>query len=243
MFQNKKIIENAFSKEELENFEKGGGVFWNPDGVFKQVLVRPLIDHLEDKIDFSEVKVILDIGSRDACQSLELNRFFPNAKILAFEPVPSSYEYCLKNTSNINEVEVYPYAVSDFNGKTEFYEVFNGNVGASSLLRSLNPNWMQRKIEVECINIENFLKTKNIEKVDIIWADVQGAEELVFNSLGSFLPKTKAIATEIGLTNLYENGSSEYDLSKILIDFELVDSQKTPDMTEADQIYLNKSIL
>ena len=41
---------------------------------------------------------------------------------------------------------MYPYAINSYNGTTKFYEVYNGNVGASSLLKTTN-HWRSSQFE------------------------------------------------------------------------------------------------
>jgi FkbM family methyltransferase len=246
MYNNETIINNAFTKDELDKFKYQGGVFYDMNGPLNRVLIKPMIDTIKSKIDFESVKTILDIGSRDGCQSLELNRYFPNATIYAFEPTPSSYNYTKENTKNIFNIKVLPYAVSSYNGKTKFYEVYNGNVGASSLLEiSSHPRasgWRQREIEVECIHLENWLIENNISNVDIAWVDVQGAEKIVFESFGRYLNSVKVIATEVGNVPLYKGAIVKPELDSILSEFECVSSTLVGNNTEVDVVYLNKNL-
>lgn len=239
-YENETFIKNAFTDEELIR-----GAFIDLNGKCP-LWTTKLIHLIKDRIDFNDVKIILDIGSRDGCQSLELNRWFPHAKIYAFEPIQHSFEFSKNNTESIENIEVYPYAINSYDGKTKFYEVYNGNVGASSLLKTTDnfrsSQWLQKEIEVECILLSNWLKENNIKTVDLIWMDVQGAEKIVLDSLGVYLPNVKVIATEIGIQKLYHDSTSKDDLDLILKDFECIDSTPESSMTEMDTIYINKNI-
>lgn len=238
---NAEYIRNAFTDDELVN-----GVWNNWDGR-GNILTRKFVDLIKDKISFDDVKVILDIGSRDGLQSLEFNRWFPNAKILAFEPIKSSYEFTKNITSNVENISVYPYAVNSYYGTTKFYEVYNGNVGASSLLKtSHHPRaqaWSQKEIEVECINLSDFLTTNNIEQVDLVWMDVQGAEKIVIESLSKYLNNIKAIATEAEIQILYEGAANKNELDELLTEFVCVDATPESSHTEMDVIYINKKYM
>lgn len=238
---NEEYIKNAFTDDELTN-----GVWNNWDGR-GNILTRKFIDLIKDKINFDDVKVILDIGSRDGLQSLEFNRWFPNAKVYAFEPILSSYEFIKNITSGIENISVYPYAISTHNGTTKFYEVYNGNVGASSLLKtSTHPRaqtWAQKEIEVSCINISDWLKTNKIESVDLIWMDVQGAEKIVIESLSKYINDVKAIATEAEIQVLYEGAANKGELDELLTNFVCVDATPESSHTEMDVIYINKKYM
>lgn len=241
MINNEKFIKNAFTEDELKN-----GAFIDLNGKCP-LWTTSLIESIKDKIDFNEIKVILDIGSRDGCQSLELNRWFPHAKIYAFEPVQHNYEFTVKNVNNIDKIEAYPYAINSYNGKTIFYEVINGNVGASSLLKTTNhwrsSQWLQKETEVDCILLSDWLKEKEINHVDLIWMDVQGAEKIVLDSLGDYLTNVKIIATEIGIQELYENSTSKIQLEEKLTNFISINELTEPSMTEMDVVYMNKNLI
>jgi FkbM family methyltransferase len=232
-------INNAFTFDELKH-----GCFRNWDG-FSRILTYSFITHMSKHIKFDDVKIILDIGSRDACQALEFNRWFPNAKIYAFEPVPSNIVWCRNATKDITNITIIPKAVNSFNGKSKFYEVTNGNVGASSfLLTSGHPRssgWTQKEIEIGCVKLDDWLNENKINKVDLIWADVQGVEKLVFESMGHFLDDVDGIATEVELQALYKNATMKAELEVLLNkNFIQLESVSEPQQTEADVIYINK---
>ena len=240
--KNDEYIKNAFTPQELKS-----GCFRNWDGV-SNVLTHSFIKHLSKHIEFDNIKIILDIGSRDACQSLEFNRWFPNAKIYAFEPVQSNANWCSNATRNIENITIVPNAVGLENKKILFNVVTNGNVGASSIYKVSNhPRsraWAQIEVEVDCIRLDDWLIQNEIEKVDLMWVDVQGAEKLVFNGMSDFLRNVDGIATEIGLVPLYEGATSREELDVILCeDFQLLELQPEPQQTEADAIYLNRKYL
>ena len=241
MIDNSKIIENAFTQDELDY-----GAFIDLNGKCP-LWTKKLINSIKDKIDFTEIKIILDIGSRDGCQSLELNRWFPHAKIYAFEPVKENYEFTVKNIEKIENIKAYPYAINNYNGKTKFYEVYNGNVGASSLLKTTNhwrsSQWQQKETEVECIVLADWLKENEINSVDLIWMDVQGAEKIVLDSLKEYLDSVKIIATEVGLEELYHGSTSKQQLDEKLNSFKALDESPESSMTEMDIVYINKKLL
>ena len=237
---NNDYIKNVFTAEE----KKQG--FINMDGYTQRILTEPFIEEIKNYIDFSKVKTVLEIGSRDGCQARELARYFPHAQIYTFEPVPSNLLWVYKNTDDLDNVEVIPYAVSDINGTVEFYEVWNGNVGASSLFKVNNHpksrQWQQRAIQVQSVRMDTWLESRSIDHIDILWADVQGAEKLVFEGFGKYLNNIDCIATEVEIQQLYENASLKDDLDRILYQYKCT-TYKGVDSSEADVVYVNKRIL
>jgi len=240
--ENFDYIKKAFTEDELKH-----GCFRNWDGV-SRILTYPFIMYMSKYLDFNNIKIILDVGSRDACQTLEFNRWFPNAKIYAFEPVPSNIMWCKNATKDISNITIIPKAVSSFNGKSKFYEVTNGNIGASSFLvisgHPRSSGWAQKEIEIECIRLDDWLNENNITKIDLIWVDVQGVEKLVFESMGHFLDNVDGIATEVELQALYKNATMKAELEILLNNnFHQLEFVPEPQHTEADVIYINKKYL
>lgn len=179
------------------------------------MLIDKFIEAIKPHVDFDSVKTILDIGSRDLEQSLELQKIFPNATIHAFEPNPESYERCLNLATP--GIKVWPLAVLDFTGETSFYAVSQkDNHGASSIFEptenvvGVDPVNGMEKITVPCTSIEAWVRHNSIPKIDLVWADTQGAEMPVFCGFGEHLNGVQAIATEVATGGLYY-GNRMYD--------------------------------
>ena len=81
-----------------------------------------------------------------------------------------------------------------------------------------------------------------IDKVDLIWMDVQGAEEIVVNSLGDYLNDVFAIATEVGIAELYEGSIKKDKLDTMLNNFTCIDEEAVGHNTELNVIYVNNKL-
>ncbi len=213
------------------------GAYWTFD----------FITFISDYIDFNEIKTIFDIGSRDALQALELQRFFSDSKIYK----------CYKNTEGTN-IEIVPYACSDIDGEVTF-GVSNANIGASSLLKNTQngraADWNQEEIKVQATRLDSFMRYNNIENVDMLWMDVQGAEKLVFDGLGKKLKNVKIINTECNLQHLYHGSIMADELDEYMkelgftnlvtyyLDEPLTDEQIEARTDEVEIIYINNKYL
>lgn len=163
-------------------------------------------------------KVILDIGSRDLEQSIELRSHFPNARIIAFEPVPEQYQICLEKSKQYQNIEVYNYALSDEEGELDFW-VVEGNVGGSSLLEPIDVPYSSGtwdKIQVKCRRLDNVLKEIGVDIVDLVWLDVQGVELKVLKGMGSYITGVKAIHTEACPKPYYKGQVLKNELEEFL---------------------------
>lgn len=221
----------------------------NWDG-YSLIYTYPFIQALKNKINLNEINTIFDIGSRDCCQTLEMADWFPESKIFAFEPIPKSAEWCRKNTKERKNVYFFETAIANTNGKIDFYQVTNGNIGASSLLKKNNNHqygsqYVQEKIQIDSIKASSFIENENIENVDLIWMDVQGAEIEVLKSFENKINTVKAIHTEVGLSQIYENSTIKNELIEYMEKQNfIVESVIKNDLAiEEDIIFINKKFL
>ena len=65
---------------------------------------------------------------------------------------------------------------------------------------------MFKEIEVSCTQLKTFCKENNIDHVDLIWMDLQGAELIALESMGKELLSTvQVIHTELETTPIYKD--------------------------------------
>ncbi len=205
------------------------------------------IKHIEEYIDLNDINVVFDIGSRDGCQALEFSDWFPASKIYLFEPVPTSYDFCVENTKERGNIICNNSAFANYDGSTKFYQVVNGNVGASSLFK-VTPSYShyeQQPIDVVVTKAKTFIEKNNIQKVDLLWVDVQGAEIDCFSGFEEHLENIKAIHTEVGLSAYYENGTDYDNLLRFMDanNFEPVKVLNNEAGLEVDVIFINRKFL
>ena len=214
------------------------------------------IETISDYINFDDVKVILDVGSRDGYQSVEFRTWFPDAKIVAFEANPNQIGLC-DNVIKGHDIILVPKAAGNYNGNTKFY-VASNNVGASSLLKVNNHprsrSWPQHQVEVCVVRIDEWCKENKIDTIDLLWVDVQGAEKMVFNGCGDLLDNVKCICTEVEISHMYDGSILKGDLDKLLAEKGFVELQTfhmgqrevnsldelSNSVGECDVIYINK---
>lgn len=204
----------------------------------------------------SEIKVILDIGSRDCEQSVEFYNNFPNATIIAFECNPNTLPLC---RSKINErIKLVEGAVTDYDGEITFYPInqnltittwADGNPGASSIFKSNGQytveHYVQDEIKTNCHRLDTVLKNMGIDKVDVIWMDLQGAELLALKGLGKYFENVDYIHTEISFKPIYENQVLADELETFIENagfVQLGDIERNRNMWQTDIIYKNKKL-
>jgi FkbM family methyltransferase len=184
------------------------------------MIISNFVNHILGQNKDYSPKVILDIGSRDLGQSIELGSVFPNAKIYAFEPNPEQFKICAELAKNYPNITAIPKAVSNITGTLDFY-VTHGNVGASSTLEPLDvPFGTSRdftKITVESIILYDWLNAEGIDQVDVMWMDAQGIELSVLKSLGEKLEKVKYLHCEAAEIGYYKGHQLKAELDEYLV--------------------------
>lgn len=178
--------------------------------------VLRLLQDILGYIDPNSVKVVLDVGSRDAKEAITMKEVFPIAKVYAFECNPAAIKLCEQNIDSLNDIILVPKAVSDVNGKVDFFAIdpektvtsrADGNIGASSLFIA-NPafpyeKYSQTKITVDSIRLNGWAEEVGVRDIDILWIDLQGAELKAFQGMDTLLLRTKIIFTEVEFKEMY----------------------------------------
>jgi 2-O-methyltransferase len=130
--------------------------------------------------------VVLEIGANVGDTTLEILRVMPNAKIFAFEPDPRAIEIFKASVSSEN-VHLIECAVGDRNGTTSFHQSTGKgrfkDWNASGSIRKPKTHleiWPEVKFEtditVPIIRLDDWANELNIDRIDFIWTDAQGAE-------------------------------------------------------------------
>lgn len=182
------------------------------------ILTERFVENIRREYNNKDPEVILDIGSRDLDQSIELRSAFPNTRIIAIEPNPDQYRLCYER-SKLFDIDFISCAISDEEGESDFW-VIDFNEGGSSLLKPINVPWSPntyKQVKVPCRRIDNILKELGIDHVDCVWMDVQGYELKALKSFGEYLNGVKVIHCEASPNPNYEGHVSISDLEKYLI--------------------------
>jgi FkbM family methyltransferase len=182
--------------------------------------LQVFVDKIREVYGDKDPEVILDIGSRDLDCSVDLLKYFPEARIIAFEPIPWQYNNCLERANKLYNIEVYNFALSDEEGELDFWEV-HGNPGGSSMFEPIDVPYSSgswSKTVVQSRRLDNVLKSLNVSKVDCIWMDTQGSELKVLKGMGTYLDSVRAIHTEACPKPYYKGQVLKSDLENYLIE-------------------------
>jgi FkbM family methyltransferase len=145
-----------------------------------------------EKYDIEEGDVVVDIGFNFGIFSMgALNK--GASKIYGFEPNKNIYQIVKDIFPEKEKVKIYNLAVSD---KDEILTFFEGNNTLSSSLMNKVVDFKEM-YDVRSVNIINFFNNNQINHIDFLKVDCEGAEYSIFESIpDDFLKKIKKIHVE-----------------------------------------------
>lgn len=146
--------------------------FW----VMKDVLVDREYD-----VAFEDPKIIIDLGSNIGIAALFFATKYPKAVVHAIEPNPIIFTDLVANTSEFKNIRVYDIAITEKTGKLDLY-VGRSGAGSSTSRRS----GFRKQYSVRSKTLDDFLRENNIQQVDLLKFDVEGAETAIFRGFNGF---------------------------------------------------------
>lgn len=220
----------------------------------------PIADELSRLFRPEAKLVIFDIGSCEGEDSIRYARAFPNSRIYAFEPLPANMATLKRQVAayGAHQVEAFPIALSDERGSATFYvssgapehlpnsEEWDYGNKSSSLLPpgevTEHYPWLKfdQAIEVQTETLENFCGAHDIDHIDLIHMDVQGAELKVLRGAGDLLRRVKAIWLEIESVALYEGQPLAAEMQTFMESQGFVKHKDTVADISGDHLYVRQ---
>lgn len=184
--------------------------------------------------------VILDIGCNEGQHTQWFLDLFNEARVYSFEPDPRARKRYLTNVKDKRAV-LFDIAISDTDGVVNFHtssgcppttEItqefsydwdFSGSIRRPKQHLEVYP-WVKfdKKVVVKTKKLDTWVREEGIEIIDLIWADVQGAEIDLINGGREALRNTRYFYTEYSDMELYEGQINLRQLMDLLPDFKVV---------------------
>ena len=207
--------------------------------------------------------IIFDIGACEAEDSIRYSKLFPKATIFAFEPRPDNFtkakelinQYQCKDSIVLENL-----ALSNANGVADFFvsegepnelkndEHWNYGNKSSSLLPpsdliKKHTEWLEfnKTIQIITQRLDGFVAKKQINTIDFVHMDVQGAELMVLEGAGEFLEKIKLIWLEVESIELYKGQPLKNDVEQFMTKWNFINIIDTVDNISGDQLYVNRN--
>lgn len=157
---------------------------------------------------------ILDIGTYDGKDSLEFSQIFPNSQIYSFEADKRSIKLFKKISKDVKNINLIETALSNIDGEVNWYASnsktrrhydFQDSWSASSSIKKPDNHLniftdisFNNKTKVKSTKLDSWVqKNNNIDKIDIMWVDVNGGEkEFIEGAINTLQNKVKYLYIE-----------------------------------------------
>ena len=170
--------------------------------------------------NLKEGHVFIDIGANIGYYTLVASKCVGNSgKVIAFEANPNNITMLKKNIqlNNCDNVIINNSAVSDINSKVKLSLPIRTDQSGWATLSKKGEYEKWPKVEVPATSIDYYLKKENINHVDLIKMDIEGAEVKALNGMENILSSDNpVIISEINLDDLQANDTNIEELESIL---------------------------
>jgi FkbM family methyltransferase len=214
-------------------------------------------------LDSHSKLIIFEIGACEGEDTIKLRQKFPASEIYAFEALPKNVERMKSNyrSFQIDDIQIFELALSDKDSYADFY-VSSGQPEGIKLTKSwdygnkssslLPPkehkkihSWIKfdNKIRVHTQTVQSFCQSHNIDCIDFVYLDVQGAEIKVLQGAGSMINKIKVVWLEVESIELYNHQPLKKDVEIFMRKFNFTLVKDTVGEVTGDQLYVRKDLV
>ena len=197
--------------------------------------------------------VIFDVGAHHGETSLVFIKYFPTAKIYAFEPNKTAFNHLNENVKPYENIKIFETALGNQTGKVKFH--FNSYSPTNSILSALDSAseiWADglfdtKKIEeVPIITLDDFMTQQKISHIHLLKMDTQGTEHLTLEGAKNNLKNIPLIYTELSILPSYDGQLAFEDMLKLMREknfslFNFYNYSKKPagQLRQVDAIFVN----
>ncbi|MFC2162046.1 FkbM family methyltransferase [Candidatus Altiarchaeota archaeon] len=131
--------------------------------------------------------VVVDVGGHIGTFAVPMAKKVPRGKVYSIEPGKESYSILEKNVllNGLGNVSLHNLALTDYQGTARLYHAPDNETWGDSIT---NPEGEAEEVRAD--TLENFLEENNIEKVDFMKVNCEGAEfEIIQSSTKDTLSK------------------------------------------------------
>ena len=183
------------------------------------------------------VKSLIIIGANRCNEMRYLCRL---NKIILFEPILEIYNDLINRFEKNDNIKVYPYAISNYNGVADFH-ILSNSVSSSLLVPDRVLDLQNTKIEqivkVEVRRLDDVIS----ESVDCLIIDAEGSEYNILLGSENIFKYVKLLIVEVNYENNYNGIKSPLEIENYLNNFgfnKLLEQFGDKSHTYADQVYL-----
>lgn len=185
-------------------------------GTTDRLIFNEIFIYKEYEFDLDKKpKLMIDIGANIGLTTLLFKNKYPDCKIIAIEPDVDNFKILQKNCEKLKDVILINAAV--WSSKTKIILKDPFNYGACGLVSYENTDTDDF---INSVTIDDIIRDYNIDRIDILKIDVEGAEKEIFKAnYTGFLDITNNILIELhdrmvpGCANNFFKAVNNYNFS------------------------------
>lgn len=175
------------------------------------------------------VKTVVEIGACQGFDTLRLLNNFRGCTIFSVEPKPVNIAEWKKKHGTNPKTHLFEGVISSVNGPIELHVSDDTYRGASSIrkptqaLLQRHPGLSFGEIVVQSMTLPSFFDAYNIDNVDFMWVDVQGAErDIIDAGYDALAKKVRHLFLEVGIEEVYAGQSLIDEIVQMLPAFKVI---------------------
>ncbi len=156
---------------------------------------------IEHILSVNKFNTVFDVGANIGEMAMYFAATFPNAQVLAFEPISSTYQSLVRTCKNKSAIKPIQLGFSNEAGIAKVY--LQENHGLNSINSSVNKpdEKNQGKFEeIQLETIDQYCKKNAIEKIDLLKTDAEGLDLKIIQGAAGMIKagKIRFILAEVG---------------------------------------------
>lgn len=171
---------------------KGHDIYLRPGKSDFNVLNQIFVDTQYDSYNYiKNPQVIVDGGANIGLSTIFFKMQFPDSKVFCIEPEIGNFQMLEKNTVQYEDVELIRKGLW---GSTTSIFLNKGAFTVDNYI-SLRPTESTIE-EISCISIPDLMKEHNLNKIDILKLDIEGAEKNILSASTGWLDNVGCLMIE-----------------------------------------------
>lgn len=176
---------------------------------------------INQEYDFDVKKLpknIIDAGANIGLASIYFSNRFPNSQILSIEPEKNNFELLKKNVAQYKNIIPIHGALWNQNKEIDLVDPDRGKWGFMTQGNNTNEESLGEKCHrIQGITVDEVMKKHDIQFVDILKIDIEGAEREVFHDASRWIEKVDALIIELhdrmksGCNRSFYNATNNFD--------------------------------
>jgi len=142
--------------------------------------------------------VIVDAGANIGLASIYFANKFPNAKIIAIEPEKSNFAILKENVAHYPNIVPLQAALWHENKEIHLIDPGFGKWGFMTESKNISLKAKNKTCHaIMGITVDKLIQDYELEKIDILKIDIEGAEKEVFTNTSAWIGKVEALIVEL----------------------------------------------